>query len=724
MQRTVSCGGLIAQVVLALALSGCVGEFGDEAEPPAEAGAREGGGDGRTGLVPDGSRGASPDVHSIDGETIDGGAIADTGAPPNSDGGAPPVTPPDAGTADVVNPPAGCAPPARQLRLLTRREYRNTVRDLFGLADPSLPCAPHTFVFDAAGKKPAKVHVAGTFNNWAKTIAEGGWALEFAADKQVWSLVRALSGGDYAYKFVIDEREWVADPSNPRTADDGQGGKNSLLTIACGGPVDAGQPSLPTDLTATFPVESRPRKDNLSDLFPFDDAAEKQVASPTHVEEYWRAGKAIAERLAGTLAALVPCAGNADAATCADKFVRQFGLRTFRRPLSDAEIARYTKLVTASPSYAAGLGTAVRAFLSSPYFLYRAEGAQIAAGAAGRITAYETASAISYLLWGSMPDKELFDAAAAGQLDTPAGIELQARRLLGDPRSRDTVGSFAAQWLGAEEILVADKDVSLFPAATATARASMVEETRRFMTNVVFDGSHTYDELLRADYTFVNAELASIYGIAGVAGSALQKQKYADGFRTGFLAHASLLGTYARSDQTSPIKRGLFVRRRLLCQDLPPPPADVPPVPAVDRNATTRERFRQHTASAGCASCHRYIDGIGFGFERFDAIGKLRDNDNGHPIDSSGDMNDVEGLQTNTSGPYTDIRGLADILVASKAAKSCLVTQYYRFARGAFETSDSSCAIDQIQSRFRERGYDIQELLIALTQTSDFVTRR
>jgi hypothetical protein len=252
----------------------------------------------------------------------------------------------------------------------------------------------------------------------------------------------------------------------------------------------------------------------------------------------------------------------------------------------------------------------------------------------------------------------------------------------------------------------------------------MVEETRRFVTNVVFDASHTYDELLRADYTFVNADLASLYGMPGVTGTALRKQKYADPFRTGLLGHASLLGAYARSDQTSPIKRGLFVRRRLLCQDLPPPPADVPPVPAVDRNATTRERFRQHTASAGCASCHRYIDGIGFGFERFDAIGTLRDNDNGLPIDSSGDMNDVEGLQTNTSAPYTDVRGLAEILVASSAARSCLATQYYRFARGAFETSDSTCALDQIQSRFRDRGYDIQELLVALTQTSDFVTRR
>jgi hypothetical protein len=252
----------------------------------------------------------------------------------------------------------------------------------------------------------------------------------------------------------------------------------------------------------------------------------------------------------------------------------------------------------------------------------------------------------------------------------------------------------------------------------------MVDETRRFVEHVVFDSTHGYDELLRADYTFVTGGLAALYGMSGITGSTLQKQQYTDPYRTGLLGHASLLGAYARSDQTSPIKRGLFVRRRLLCQDLPPPPADVPPVPAVDSHATTRERFRQHTSVPGCASCHYYIDRIGFGFERFDAIGRLRDNDNGQPIDSSGNMNDVEGIHTNTDAPYTDIRGLADILVASSAAKSCLVTQYYRFSRGMFESDQSACALGQIQTRFRDSGYDIRELLIALTQTSDFVTRR
>jgi hypothetical protein len=713
MRRTATGEMWIARAVLLFTLPACGGHFGDG---PDVSGGIDAGSPRRS----DASSHRGSDAAMVDGsDAAHAGDGGDTGAdPPRADAaGIPPV---DASAPDVISPPTSCAPPPRQLRLLTRREYRHTVRDLFGLPDGT-SCPPTKFAFDPGSKKPAKVHVAGTFNNWAKTIADGGWPLQ--RDQQLWKLERDLAPGDYAYKFVLDESEWVTDPSNPRQTDDGQGGKNSLLTATCGGQGDGGTAGLPSDMTSTFPVESRPRKDNLSDLFPFDDASEKQVVSPTHIEEYWRAGKKIADGLSTQLTSLVACT-SADRATCASQFVRKFGARAFRRPLLDPEVARYEKLVMASVTSEAGLGAAVRAFLSSPNFLYRPEGGQIGSGSQGRLTAYETASALSYLLWGSMPDQALFDAAASGQLETPAGIEQQARRMLADRRSRETVGEFAAQWLGAEEILVADKEPALFPELNADLRASMVEETRRFVSHVVFDSSHQYDELLHADYTFANGPLAALYGMSGVAGATLQKNNYADSYRTGLLAHASVLATYARSDQSSPIKRGLFVRRRLLCQDLPPPPADVPPVPAVDRNATTRERFRQHTSVAGCASCHRYIDGIGFGFERFDAIGRLREEDNGHPIDSSGDMNDVEGLHTNTAAPYADVRGLAEILMASAAAKNCLATQYYRFWRGMFENDQSLCALGQIQTRFRESGHDIRELLIALTQTSDFTSRR
>ena len=716
MTRIITWGGLIAGVILVLGLPACSSEIGED---PTASGGAAGAPKAHDGGALDargqGTGQSSPDAgrDAVTGSAAD--AKTDSVSPPWPD-----AAPPDAGT-----PPTSCSPPPRQLRLLTRREYRNTVRDLFQTAGTAPPCTAHTFSYDAGTRKPGKVHVSGTFNGWAKTVASGGWAMQLGAGGKVWTLQHDLTPGDYAYKFVLEESEWVTDPSNPRQGDDGQGGKNSLLTIACGGQGDGGAGvSLPSDLTTTFPAESRPRQDNLSDLFPFDDASEKQVASSTHIEEYWNAGKRIVDSIGGQLVLLIPCDFAANAAGCAEIFARKFGLHAFRRPLSGVEIERYKKLVTGAPSYGAGLAAMVRAFLSSPHFLYRSEGAQVAQGASGRMTPYETASALSYLLWGSMPDQALFDAAGAGQLDTPSGIDAEARRLLADPRSREAVGDFASQWLGAEEVITADKDLVLFPELTSDLRSAMVDETRRFFANVVFDSSHQYDELLRADYTFVNAPLASLYGIAGVSGGALRLQKYVDSSRSGLLGHAAMLGVYARSDQTSPIKRGLFVRRRLLCQDLPPPPANVPPVPAVDPTATTRERFRQHTSVPGCASCHQFIDGIGFGFEHFDAIGKFRQLDNGQPIDAAGDMNDIEGLHTNTSAPFGTLAELANVLSNSAAAKNCLATQYFRFSRGAFENDQSACALGQIQSRFRSSGYDLRELMIGVTQASDFILRR
>ncbi len=445
-------------------------------------------------------------------------------------------------------------------------------------------------------------------------------------------------------------------------------------------------PAATSDLTSTFPVESHPRQQNLSDVFPFDDSS-AQVVSTTHVAEYWRAGQALATAHGSELAKLAGCTSN-EASACAPQFVKVFGQRAFRRPLTAAELARYTQLASSSNS---GLVAAARAFLSSPKFLYRSEGAAMH-GNDYQMDGYEVASALSYTFWGTMPDEALFAAAAAGQLVTSAQIETQARRLLADARSRAALGLFASQWLGAEDVLTVDKQASMFPGFDAGKRALLLQSTRSFVSHVAFDSSGKYPELLQGD--------------------------------SGLLTQPSLLAVYARSDQTSPIKRGLFVRRRLLCQDLPPPPANVPPVPSVDQTATTRERFAQHTSVATCAACHRAIDPIGFGFEHYDAVGNYRDLDNGLPVDASGDMNDVEGIGTGTSAPFSTLAGLAQILTNSAAAPNCLVTQLYRFGRGAFEGDATRCAVQQARARFRDTGFDIREAMVALTQTSDFINRR
>lgn len=659
------------------------------------------------------------------------GHIGAPGVPPGggTDGAAPVQQP--GSMPSCQGPTAGL----RQLRLLSRREYRNTVRDLFsasaGSAAPATAgtgdCGTNTFIYsDSMGPSQITVHVAGDFNQWAPTIALGGWPLQFDAVKKVWSLQHALSAGVHAYKFVLNEKTWVADPGNPAQVSDGYGGRNSALTISCPGATTATSASPPSvslaDPTTTFPAESKPRKGGLSDLFPFDDAG-LQVVSTTHIQEYWRAANAIAQGLGVRLDALVPCDVGGTVTACLEKFVRIFGERAFRRPLTNDEVRRYVTLANSSSD--GGRKAVVRAMLSSPKFLYRPEGSQTAPGGLFRLTGYEVATALSYTFWGSTPDQALLDAAAAHQLDGAPGIEAQARRLLGDPRSRTTVGAFAGQWLGTDDVATVDKQAARFPAFTDDLRAAMADETRQFISHVVFEGSAHYQELLSADYSMVNQSLAALYGMAPVPpGGAFVKQSYADDHRAGLLGQASVLSVYSRSDQTSPIKRGLFVRRRLLCQDLPPPPPNVPSIPDVDASATTRERFRQHTADPSCASCHQFIDPVGFGFEHFDPIGRHRDTDSGQPVDSTADMNDVDRLSQNTHAPFSTLPELAKILVASEAAPACLATQYLRYARGAFEAPDTDCAWAGVQSQFRDSGYDIRELMVAATQAPDFVNRR
>ena len=188
--------------------------------------------------------------------------------------------------------------------------------------------------------------------------------------------------------------------------------------------------------------------------------------------------------------------------------------------------------------------------------------------------------------------------------------------------------------------------------------------------------------------------------------------------------HASVLASTAHSDQTSPIRRGLWVRRNLLCQELPPPPPFAGGVPDVDPNATTRDRFAQHTANPACRSCHQYIDGVGFGFEQLDPVGRWRDTEQGHPIDATGELTDLEHLGSETSATYRTIPELARLVAGSRAAPACFVRQYYRFARGVQDSLAGRCARRALEQRFADSGGDVRQLMLDTLLSRDFVVRR
>ena len=630
-------------------------------------------------------------------------------------------------------------PPPRQLRLLTRREYARTVRDLFApparvcSADHQCelrrescvsgrcaadPCGLVTFTFDPRGSAPREVVVAGAFNGWGATAATGGWSLTHVPAAGLWVAKRQVAVGSFQYKLVIDGADWRRDEGNPERAPDGFGGENSVLTVRCGeGPSGEGLEAVLAEVTRHFPVESRPEG------YAFDNHARSAQVSAVHVAEHLEAAKRLARAAleGGLVARLGGCALGSEA--CVRRLVGDFGRRAFRRPLEAAELDAFAGLVTGAEDPELGLEVALRVMLASPSFLYRTELGEPAGEGRFRLTGFEIASALSYLLWGTAPDEPLLEAAALGRLEGPEGREAEAQRLLADPRAQETLGAFARMWLGVDPVLGKSKHPGLYPGFTEEVRRALLLELEAFFVHVVFEGSGRFADLLLADFGFASGTTAALYGIADVGGAAPQRVQLGHG-RAGILGHAALLATYAHSDQSSPIKRGVFVREHLLCQKFGVPPADAGGLPEVDPNATTRERFRQHSDKPACNACHRYIDEVGFGFERFDAVGRYRETENGHPIDPSGNLNDVEGFGTETDGPFTSLRGLAEVLAESDRARDCFATQLHRFSRGELETAEEACAVRALRERFAARNGDVRALLIELVKDERFVTRR
>jgi mono/diheme cytochrome c family protein len=570
-------------------------------------------------------------------------------------------------------------------------------------------CAPQAWTFTEGAQRPQTVHVAGNFNQWAATIAGGGWPLARQSDGR-WTLSRALPAGTYQYKLVLDERDWLQDTTNPQSASDGLGGLNSVLTVACDGSATFWE-----DPTADFPPALRPQG------FGFDTHAAANVVTAAHVEAYMEAAASLSQLALATADQWLPChQGGGEG--CAQTFAREWGGRAFRRPLTDAEVSRYAALVMAEGDFHGGLSVALQVMLSSPRFLYRAELGVPQPDGTLALTPYEVASALSYTFWATTPDAALLAAAASGALASPAEVEVQARRLLNHPRARDILGDFAAQWLGVERVLTADKKPDLFPSFTPAVRAAALAETRRFVSHVAFDSSGRYDELLTADYAFANQTLAPLYGLT-TASPTPAPLPDPSGRRAGLLGHASVMAAYAHSDQTSPIKRGLFVRQHLLCQDFPPPPANAGGVPEVDPTATTRERFRQHSDNPTCYACHQYIDGVGFGFERLDPIGQWRDTEQGQPIDAHGDLKDVEGFGSGTPGNYDGLPALAALLTDSSAAPACFAKQYHRFTMGALDLTADACTLAALLTTFEANDRRIIDLMVAVTQLPAFTRR-
>ena len=457
----------------------------------------------------------------------------------------------------------------------------------------------------------------------------------------------------------------------------------------------------------------------------FDNQAEALRVTPLLADQLRAAAEQIATEALRTPGRVLPCTPAAgEEPQCAARFIEVFGARAFRRPLTMAETGRYQQLYAlgATDGFKKGVELVLSALLQSPHFLYRTELGVPAADGTYRLTPYEIASELSFLLIGTTPDEALLTAARTGALDTSAGIEAQARRLLGLSGARENLRRFIGQWLGLDRLATIPKDDVAYPGFGAPLRAALLHEAERMTEDVVFNGAGTLDALLQAPNTFLNAALATFYGVGTptrVDTDGFGRASFPDPGRRGLLGLGAVLATHARPNSGSPIHRGKLVRERFLCQDLPPPPPGlVAQPPPLDPTRTSRQRYDAHSEMQPCASCHRLMDPIGFGFDRYDGIG--RQERGTAAVDTRGSILD----SPRTDGDFDGITGLAARLAESDDVRDCFAKQWLRFGYGVAEDVQLSCVLAQVQRRFRASGGDVRELLVALTQTSHFVTRQ
>ncbi len=447
-------------------------------------------------------------------------------------------------------------------------------------------------------------------------------------------------------------------------------------------------------------------------LDPFDNDYTTQIASKPLVEGLEATAIGIVDRLMQDTARrdeLIGCAPAGD--DCVATFIASFGRRALRRPLHADEIATFMELAAAQPDAGAGVGAVIEALLLDPEFVYRVErGQPTEEPGVFRLDSFELATRLSYFVLGTTPSDELLDLAEADGLATPAEVRAVAEDMLTDPRARARIADFHAMWLGYREL----------PHPTDLATA-MRTETDALVQRVVFDDGASWLELFTAEQTFVGDLLAAHYGLPAPGTDDPQWIDYGTSERRGLLSHGSFLSVAASIADTSPTKRGKLVRRRLMCQDVPPPPPDVnvDEAPQSPDSPCKWDAYAVHRETGGaCTNCHALMDPIGFGLEAYDSAGRFREHEPDLPectIDGDGDLDGVS-----FHGPAE----LADRLIDTGTLDSCAVTHVMRFAIGR-ELDDDDLAMQQaLVETFRADDHRFDGLVLELVGAEAFGYRR
>lgn len=482
----------------------------------------------------------------------------------------------------------------------------------------------------------------------------------------------------------------------------------------------------------TRPADQFPQEDYVRG---FKNQSEVQSIPLLLAEAYSAAAEKLARSAfrSGQWKKIVPCQpASFGGAACRSQFIGHFGRRAFRRPLTASELQRYNALFIRESrrtgKFFSGAELVVETMLQSPNFLFRME-----RGPAAKWANYEIASRLSYFLWDSMPDEPLFSSAAARELGTTAGVEQAARRMLQHPQARQALNEFVSQWLRFDRVLNVVRDRRLFQQFNSGLAVAMTEETRRLAAHLAWNNQN-FMEIYTARYGFLSTELAALYGFPAPAEQFGMVRFPAVSDRAGLLGQATFLTLTSKPGETSPTERGLFIREHFLCQKVPPPPpgvsASLPPL-SENKPMTSRERLQVHLSNESCASCHRLIDPIGFGLEKFDAIGRKREKLALTFFAARGETDrkptKVE-LELDTKGRISGIPDsdfstpaeLGQVLASNAECQKCVVRQVFRYAMGRLETPSDRAVIDKGFDDFKRSQFKFQQLIISLVTSKAF----
>ena len=638
------------------------------------------------------------------------------------------------------------------LRRLNRNEYAHTVRDLLGVpynAAEDFPADDVGYGFDNIGDvlsmPPILLEKYLTAADKALDASLPATLDPVAADKQTFKEPPAL--------FVTPRSAVLREGNRRRIALTTEGSafkeKHNIqakgkyaLRVRAWGTAAGGQPARvairvdgkdakvfdvtaaekdPKDYEAVVELEQGEHRLAAAFANPStEDAKEKRTLGIRHIEiegPIGGAARPLTDVQKRTLVKLP--ASKADELVAAKAVLAEFARKAYRRPVQPAEVERlmglYTVAAKQGDEWVKALRLPMKAVLVSPQFLFKVEADPPAGTATRPVGDFELAVRLSYFLWSTSPDQQLFEAAQRGDLRKPAALRAEISRMLKDWRGNELGQQFAGQWLNLRLLDTVAPDETLFPGFDKVQWAAG-EEARRFFGHIVKE-DRPITELLDADYTFVNEALAKHYGITGVRGENFRKVQLPDRRRGGITTMVSTLVISSNPTRTSPVKRGKWVYENVLGLQAPPAAPDVPELPPVGQiKGTVRQQLEQHRSNPACASCHAKLDPLGFGLENFDAVGRWRDKDNGKPIDASGVLPDGSKFD----GPEQ----MRKVLVAkADQFRKCLAEKLLTYAIGRGLEYYDRCAVDEIVAKTKAGGDKFSALVVAVVESDPFQKR-